>query len=101
MTNTGNSIRFDLPLPVWQAIQQDSDRGAGLDKNKPPLHEFRQIFESIASRALKLGFRKVLNKLGNKEIRVATMCSGTDAPVLAIRSIDTGLLFHYLLSDSD
>lgn len=84
----GDRIEFTQLPPKWQDVSAGSS--AGLDKSKPPLSEFRQIFEAITTKALALGFDDVLEELKDTPIRVATMCSGTDAPILALRSIENG-----------
>lgn len=35
----------------------------------------------------KLGFEKVIERLNGRSLRVATMCSGTESPMLAIENI--------------
>lgn len=62
-------------------------RGRYLAHDLPPLHRLEDIFAHMASRALKLGFAAVLFHLGGRPLRVATMCSGTEAPLLALELI--------------
>lgn len=62
-----------------------------LDSDLPPLHRLADIFTDIASKALELGFKDVLFRLGGRPLRVATMCSGTEAPLLALELIQTGM----------
>ncbi|KAJ5770544.1 uncharacterized protein N7511_002595, partial [Penicillium nucicola] len=56
-----------------------------------PLHRLEDIFADMASKALERGFLDVLCQLGKRPLRVATMCSGTEAPLLALDMISTGL----------
>ena len=56
----------------------------------PPLHSLEEIFAHMARKALGLGLGHVLSQLGNRPLRVATMCSGTEAPLLALEMIQTG-----------
>lgn len=65
-------------------------RGRYLASDLPPLHTLTEIFADMASNALKLGFEHVLSRLGSRPLRVATMCSGTEAPLLALELIQTG-----------
>lgn len=65
-------------------------RGRYLASDLPPLHTLTEIFADMASNALKLGFGHVLSRLGSRPLRVATMCSGTEAPLLALELIQTG-----------
>ncbi|CAG7963452.1 unnamed protein product [Penicillium olsonii] len=57
----------------------------------PPLHSLEEIFAHMARKALGLGLEHVLSQLGNRPLRVATMCSGTEAPLLALEMIQTGM----------
>ncbi|KGO52427.1 Zinc finger, RING-type [Penicillium expansum] len=66
-------------------------RGRYLANDLPPLHTLTEIFADMASNALKMGFEHVLIRLGGRPLRVATMCSGTEAPLLALELIQTGL----------
>lgn len=78
-------------------------RGRYLASDLPPLHTLTEIFADMASNALKLGFEHVLSRLGSRPLRVATMCSGTEAPLLALELIQTGkcsVLFSTFLSVS-
>ncbi|KAF4768752.1 hypothetical protein HAV15_002601 [Penicillium sp. str.  len=65
-------------------------RGRYLASDLPPLHTLTEIFADMASNALKMGFEHVLSRLGSRPLRVATMCSGTEAPLLALELIQTG-----------
>lgn len=65
-------------------------RGRYLASDLPPLHTLTEIFADMASNALKMGFEHVLIRLGSRPLRVATMCSGTEAPLLALELIQTG-----------
>lgn len=79
-------------------------RGRYLASDLPPLHTLTEIFADMASNALKMGFEHVLSRLGSRPLRVATMCSGTEAPLLALELIQTGkcsavsCLFLFLFS---
>ncbi|KAJ5146489.1 C-5 cytosine methyltransferase [Penicillium bovifimosum] len=73
-------------------------RGRAIDSkrylatNLPPLYRLPDIFADMASKAQELGFERVLSQLGGRPLRVATMCSGTEAPLLALELIQTGLV---------
>lgn len=65
----------------------------------PPLHRLEDIFADMASKALELGFWAVLFQLGGRPLRMATMCSGTEAPLLALELIQNSKLitiFYFL-----
>ena len=58
----------------------------GLDLSLPPLCDNQKIFEDLGSRALQLGLRRLLPDLG-RPLRVATFCSGTESPLLALQDL--------------
>lgn len=66
-----------------------------LDLGKPPLHDLVKIFEDLAKKALEQGFEKVLDALAGRPLRVATVCSGTESPLLALEMIQQGE-YHFL-----
>ncbi|KAF2271565.1 uncharacterized protein EI97DRAFT_387612 [Westerdykella ornata] len=65
--------------------------GKGIDLNLPPLHNIEEIFEDMASKALKLGLASALKDIG-RPINVATMCSGTEAPLIALQLLSKALV---------
>ncbi|KAJ5146089.1 uncharacterized protein N7515_000653 [Penicillium bovifimosum] len=67
-------------------------RGLYLATDLPPLYRLPDIFADMASKAQKLGFERVLSQLGGRPLRVATVCSGTEAPLLALELIQAGLV---------
>ncbi|KAJ5605517.1 C-5 cytosine methyltransferase [Penicillium lagena] len=65
--------------------------GRYLARNLPPMHELKDIFNDLAENAIKQGLAAVLNHLAGRPLRVATMCSGTESPLLALEMIQNGL----------
>ncbi|KAI5302437.1 hypothetical protein KEM55_001094, partial [Ascosphaera atra] len=63
----------------------------GLNRNLPPLSKIDDIFDDLAKKAMKHGFGKVLDHLGSRELRVATMFSGTESPLLALNMLQNSL----------
>lgn len=59
----------------------------GLDQNLAPLHDIKEIFLHLTERALELGLEKAIQHLGSRRLRVATMCSGTESPLLSMKLI--------------
>jgi hypothetical protein len=58
-----------------------------LVKNLPPMYRLDDIFADMATRALNdMGFESVLDAL--PVLNIATMCSGTEAPLLALRMLN-------------
>ncbi|KAJ5676207.1 hypothetical protein N7462_009104 [Penicillium macrosclerotiorum] len=62
-----------------------------LDQNLPPLYMLGDIFQDLSAKALSLGFANVLRHLGDRPLRVATVCSGTESPILALEMIQKDL----------
>lgn len=58
----------------------------GLDTTLPPLSRIDGIFKDITTKALSLGLGKALETTP-KPLRVATMCSGTESPLLALEMV--------------
>lgn len=66
-------------------------RPRGIDASLPPLSSIEDIFEDITERAMSKGLRKTLKALNGHELRIATMCSGTESPVLALQLVSEAL----------
>ncbi|OJJ50576.1 hypothetical protein ASPZODRAFT_11442 [Penicilliopsis zonata CBS 506.65] len=72
----------------------------------PPIHKLEDIFKSITRQAVDLGFGKVLHHLESRRLRVVTVCSGTESPLLALEMVRDHLKasfglsfeFHHLFS---
>jgi site-specific DNA-cytosine methylase len=58
-----------------------------LAQHLPPLYKLSDIFKSLTEQAIDLGLDKVLAHLGNRRLRVATVCSGTESPLLALEMV--------------
>ncbi|KAJ5805782.1 C-5 cytosine methyltransferase [Penicillium pulvis] len=59
--------------------------------NLPPMSNLEEIFTDIAQKAMGLGLELVLKQLDGRPLRVATVCSGTESPLLALEMIQHGL----------
>lgn len=55
----------------------------GIARKSAPLHTVNQMFDHMTDKALTLGFNAALEFLSNVPLRICTMCSGTEAPVLS------------------
>ncbi|KAF2027883.1 hypothetical protein EK21DRAFT_70985 [Setomelanomma holmii] len=65
--------------------------GKGIDFDLPPIDDVEDIFSDLATRALDLGLSDVLTKLEGRPLNVATMCSGTESPLLALDLLSKAL----------
>jgi hypothetical protein len=64
----------------------------GLDLTLPPMSSMPEIFDDLAKKAHANGFGDVLNRLGSRPLRVATMCSGTESPLLALKMLSESMI---------
>jgi hypothetical protein len=58
--------------------------------NLPPLNNIEEIFGDMAAKAAQMGINSELEKLRGRAINVATMCSGTESPLIALEMISKG-----------
>ncbi|KAF7954301.1 hypothetical protein EAE96_005430 [Botrytis aclada] len=63
----------------------------GIDSSLPPLTTATEFLECLLDRLLGAGFEKVIKHLNGRPLRVATACSGTEAPILFLKSFSEGL----------
>lgn len=59
----------------------------------PPIHDIPSIFSDLVSRVPDI--KTVAEHLEGRRMRVATMCSGTESPLLALELIRRSLVEHY------
>lgn len=52
------------------------------------MHNIEDIFKSITEHAMRSGFKKVLEHMDFKPLRIATACSGTESPLLALQMVE-------------
>ena len=55
------------------------------------MHELSEIFDDMSRKALANGFHEVIEYFGMRKLQVATMCSGTESPILALNMICEGI----------
>ena len=70
----------------------------GIDQSLPALSDIQDIFDDITSRAYESGFNEAVDLLDGRVINVATMCSGTESPLLALEMIHDGKLADLTLA---
>ncbi|KAJ3182529.1 hypothetical protein HDU85_002627 [Gaertneriomyces sp. JEL0708] len=66
---------------------------SALNGEYPPLHDLEDIFSDLAERVREIA--DVARKLNGRKLRVATMCSGTESPLLALNLISRAAKLHY------
>ena len=78
--------------PVNKRMRRTKTRG--IQWGLRPLSDMQDIFDDLTGNAVKLGFLDVIKDLGGRQLNVATMCSGTDSPMLALQMISHGNIFR-------
>lgn len=56
----------------------------GIKEHLAPMHENADIMADMTSKARKLGLEQVIKHLAGRPLRIGTMCSGTESPILAL-----------------
>ena len=62
-------------------------KGKGLEIKLPPMSHIKSIFADLAEKAMAAGFSEVMRVQGDRPLNVATMCSGAESPILALRCV--------------
>jgi hypothetical protein len=88
-------IIFKARRKVRNGQNPQRKAGKGIDDSLPPLHDIQSIFNDLTLNAVELGLCDALAKLAGRPINVATMCSGTESPLIALDCISQGM-FMYL-----
>ena len=69
----------------------------GLDQDLPPLCNINNIFEDLVGRAWNepsLSLSDMQEYLGRRKLRIGTVCSGTESPILALDLLNDGKISH-------
>lgn len=80
-------------IPEVQRAQVD-EKNRYLALNLPPMYTLEEIYSDFAAKAMSLGFGEVLKHIGDRPLRVATVCSGTESPIMAMELLQTGTLLY-------
>ncbi|KAI9877173.1 MAG: hypothetical protein M1830_004631 [Pleopsidium flavum] len=67
----------------------------GINEGLPPIKNIVEIFDDITKKAIKLGLGEAIQHLGSRKLKLATMCSGTESPVLALQLVSESLKKYY------
>jgi site-specific DNA-cytosine methylase len=79
------------PKPRARKKPSEAPDGKGIDFKLPPINNIEDAFVDLAAKAIELGLDNVLEKLNGRQINVATMCSGTESPLLAFEMLSKAL----------
>lgn len=88
---TGKGSDNKKSVEMDDQLKRTPDEPKGLDTGLPPLSKIDDIFEDVTAKALAMGLREFLQKTNSQPLRVATMCSGTESPLLALEMVQDAL----------
>ncbi|CEL01085.1 hypothetical protein ASPCAL00677 [Aspergillus calidoustus] len=99
LTANSNVTESAIDLDVPEIARSQPYSGAmrartQLALSLPPLYKLSDIYKSLADKAINLGLDEVLEYLGERPLRVVTVCSGTEAPLLALEMVKDNLRKH-------
>lgn len=82
-------------VDVDQESDVEMEEGTKLSEvdSLPPIHDISQIFSDLISHTPKI--KPVIEHMQGRRMRVATMCSGTESPLLALELIRRSISEHY------
>ncbi|WVQ80273.1 hypothetical protein IAT38_002378 [Cryptococcus sp. DSM 104549] len=72
-------------LPLKQKLDPKAVAIKGMSEDLPPLHDVEAMFDDIVKRMPDIV--QLVKRLNGRKLRVATMCSGTESPLLALNMI--------------
>jgi hypothetical protein len=94
---TDSAIDLDVPeIARSQPYSGPMRARTQLALSLPPLYKLSDIYKSLADKAIDLGLDQVLEHLGERPLRVVTVCSGTEAPLLALEMVKDSEFFPCL-----
>lgn len=76
----------DVPITTKKGTKANAPDASDL----PPIHDIPTIFADLVSRIPKI--KDVAQHIVGRKLRVATMCSGTESPLLALELIQKSIL---------
>lgn len=74
-------------------VEVDEDSKLSEVDSLPPIHDISQIFSDLVGHTPQI--KPIVEYLQGRSMRVATMCSGTESPLLALELIRRSILEHY------
>ncbi|KAF9883832.1 hypothetical protein FE257_002769 [Aspergillus nanangensis] len=95
-TETESTVASEIPeivhsLPYSGPKSTRTQLALGL----PPLFKLGDIYRSITARALELNLDDFLSHIGSRPLRVVTVCSGTESPLLSLEMVQENLRTHF------
>lgn len=90
VSKTGKRTGKTTATGMLKLLNREAGEPKGLDTRLPPLSTVDEIFKDMTAKALELGLKEVLETT-KQPLRVATMCSGTESPLLALEMVQDAL----------
>ncbi|KAF8075101.1 hypothetical protein FPV67DRAFT_1476000 [Lyophyllum atratum] len=85
-----NHSESDVDMEDTPAIAKKGIKSAAPDASDlPPIHDIPAIFSDLVSRIPAI--KDVADRVAGRKLRVATMCSGTESPLLALELIQKSI----------
>ena len=84
--DAGDDIQMDEADTSKQTVDR---RASPTDSNLPPISSIPDIFTDLVSKIPEI--KKVVERIQGRKLRVATMCSGTESPLLALEMIQESI----------
>ena len=87
-TTQVTAITTKKPPKVFNDTYKYQD---GIERNGPPVSNIEQMFEKfVVKLAASPGFEAFKKVFHNSLIRIGTLCSGTECPILAMEQLQNG-----------
>lgn len=84
-----NHSESDVEVDVPVSTKKGNKVAAPDASDLPPIHDIPAIFSDLVSRIPKI--KDVAEHVAGRKLRVATMCSGTESPLLALELIQKSI----------
>jgi site-specific DNA-cytosine methylase len=82
-------VAHEAPISIPENdADDDESRNTSLDVDGPPMSSIYEIFDEMAAKAVDVG---LCHKIPSSKLRIFTMCSGTEAPLLAMQLMQQSL----------
>jgi hypothetical protein len=90
--STDSDVDMDIPASEMKGTKSSAPDTSNL----PPIHDIPAIFSDLVSRIPKI--KDVAEHVAGRKVRVATMCSGTESPLLALELIQKSIQEQHNIS---
>ena len=93
--NATSQLRPSVTGKMRNLLAREDKHGPkGVDTSLPPIHKIEDMFADLTARAFSKGLSEAMEHFKGRPLVVGTMCSGTDAPILALEEISNWVEHH-------